>query len=116
AAPEQYTNRSQLGPWSDIYSIGATMYACLSRSSPQAADARLKKDSLVPAVKLGKDIYSDNLLKIIDSCLALDHLQRPQSIYALQKSLQNDRPTEAQENEKRNGIMGKIINILQKEL
>lgn len=116
ASPEQYTKRDELGPWSDIYSIGATMYSCLARSTPQAANERLKNDTLVPAEKAGKAIYSDNLLKIIDRCLELDHLKRPQSIYALQKSLQHDLPPILPASDKKNSIMGKIINILQKEL
>lgn len=113
AAPEQYANRDQLGPWSDIYSIGATIYSCLTRSSPMAADARIKHDTMIPAEKLGKDIYSANLLKIIDRCMALNHLERPQSIYALQKSLQHDLP--APSSTKKGSIMGKIMDILQKE-
>ncbi len=31
ASPEHYTQRELLGPWSDIYSVGASMYACLAR-------------------------------------------------------------------------------------
>jgi serine/threonine protein kinase len=116
ASPEQYTHRDQLGPWSDIYSIGATIYSCLTRSAPMAANERIKNDTMVSAEKLGKDIYSANLLKIIDSCLALDHLKRPQSIYALQKSLQHDLPLIPPADDKKSGIMDKIINILQKEL
>lgn len=116
ASPEQYNNRKLLGPWSDIYSIGATMYSCLTRSTPMSASERIKNDDLAPAEKLGKSIFSDNLLKIIDNCLELDHLKRPQSIYALQKSLQHDLPPIVPVADKKNGIMGKIINILQKEL
>jgi serine/threonine protein kinase len=115
ASPEQHTSRDELGPWSDIYSIGATIYSCLTRSSPVAANERLKKDTIAPATKVGKDIYSDNLLKIIDSCLELDHLKRPQSIYALQKSLQHDLPPILPVDEKKSGIMNKIMDILQKE-
>ena len=92
AAPEQYFNRDQLGPWSDIYSIGASMYACLVRTSPMAADQRTKEDTLVPTVKVGQGIYSDHLLEIIDWCLALDHLKRPQSVFTLQKSLREEMP------------------------
>lgn len=116
ASPEQHTSREELGPWSDIYSIGATIYSCLTRSSPVAANERLKKDTIAPATKVGKDIYSDNLLKIIDSCLELDHLKRPQSIYALQKSLQHDLPPNLPSDEKKSSIMNKIMDILQKEL
>ena len=116
ASPEQYNNRDLLGPWSDIYSIGATIYSCLTRSAPMAANERLKNDTMSSAEKLGKDIYSANLLKIIDNCLALDHLKRPQSIYALQKSLQHDLPLTPPIEARKHGIMDKIINILQKEL
>jgi serine/threonine protein kinase len=51
AAPEQYHNRERLGPWTDIYSVGASLYACLAGYPPQAADARLLNDKLVPAVE-----------------------------------------------------------------
>ena len=87
APPEQYFDRKLLGPWSDVYSVGASMYACLLRAAPMAADQRIKQDQLVPAAQLGKNIYSTELLQLIDRCMALDHLQRPQSIFALQKAL-----------------------------
>ncbi len=110
ASPEQHIDRKSLGPWSDIYSIGATMYACLTRTSPMAADMRLKKDLLVPAEKLGKNTYSKNLLQIIDSCMALDHLQRPQSVFSLQKSLMEDGLLE----DKKIGFLDKIKDYLHK--
>ena len=51
AAPEQYKNRDTLGPWSDIYSVGAAMFSCLSGMAPQAADLRLDKERMQPCVK-----------------------------------------------------------------
>jgi serine/threonine protein kinase len=93
ASPEQYLGRKLLGPWSDIYSVGASIYACLIRSSPISADIRSQQDKLVPALQVGKGIYSPHLLEIIDWCMKLDPLQRPQSVFALQKALQ-ERPPE----------------------
>lgn len=87
APPEQYFDRKMLGPWSDIYSVGASMYACLVRAAPLAADKRSEKDTLVPALEKGHDIYSPRLLEIIDWCMQLDPLKRPQSVFALQKAL-----------------------------
>ena len=87
ASPEHYGTRKDLGPWSDIYSVGASMYACLAGSAPQAADSRLKKDTLPPAMLRWDGQYSDRLLEIIDWCLNLNHLYRPQSVFALQKAL-----------------------------
>lgn len=87
ASPEHYHQRELLGPWSDIYSVGASMYACLAASAPQAADTRQEKDRLVPAMVRWEGQYSDQLLETIDWCLCLNHLYRPQSVFALQKAL-----------------------------
>ena len=87
ASPEHYGTRKDLGPWSDIYSVGASMYACLAGYAPQAADERLKKDSLIPAMVQWEGQFSDRMLEIIDWCLNLNHLYRPQSVFALQKAL-----------------------------
>ena len=91
APPEQYRKRELLGPWSDIYSVGATMYCCLAEAAPPAADQRLEKDKYVSATKLWGGKYSDQLLRTIDWCLRLDHLRRPQSVFALQKVLMGER-------------------------
>ena len=87
ASPEHYSQRELLGPWSDIYSVGASMYACIAASTPQAADGRLEKDRLVPAMVRWEGLYSDQLLETIDWCLCLNHRYRPQSVFALQKAL-----------------------------
>jgi serine/threonine protein kinase len=94
AAPEQYARRGELGPWTDIYSVGATVYACFAGASPQAAHERLAKDELVPARRAWADRYSALLLDIVDWCLRLDHLERPQSVLALQKALLGEKEPE----------------------
>jgi serine/threonine protein kinase len=87
ASPEQHVRREFLGPWSDVYSVGATMYACLAAAAPQQADRRLEKDLVLPARRAWSGRYSAELLDIVDWCLQLDHLERPQSVFALQKAL-----------------------------
>jgi serine/threonine protein kinase len=94
APPEQYKDRDLLGPWSDCYAIGATIFACLGGSAPQAADHRLEKDRYVSATKLWGGKYSTQLLETIDWCLALDHMKRPQSVFALQKVLLREKDPE----------------------
>jgi len=88
ASPEQHTDSAKLGPWSDIYSVGATLYACMFSDTPPPAHERLAKDLYVPARKAGAGKYSTPLLDIVDWCLRLNHLERPQSVLALQKALQ----------------------------
>jgi len=94
ASPEHYKNRELLGPWSDVYSVGASIFACIAGAAPQAADQRMDKDRYVSATKLFGKRYSDQLLETIDWCLQLDHMKRPQSVLALQKVLLRERDPE----------------------
>ena len=88
AAPEQYGHdRDALGPWTDIYGVGASMFACLSGFAPQAANLRLEQDKQESAKKLWSGLYSEHLLELIDWCLKLDPLERPQSVFVVQKAL-----------------------------
>ncbi len=87
ASPEHYERRDRLGPWSDIYGIGASLYCCVTGKAPQRADERVRDDRLqaVKASHAGR--YSVHLLELIDWCLKLDPAARPHSVYALQKAL-----------------------------
>ncbi len=87
AAPEQFHHRDELGPWTDIYAIGASIYACLAGVTPQSSDLRLDRDTLVPAAKRWRKKYSQQLLETIDCCMLLDHSVRPQSVFVLQRKL-----------------------------
>ncbi|HAF00325.1 MAG TPA: serine/threonine protein kinase [Methylophilaceae bacterium] len=113
APPEQYFDRKNLGPWSDIYSVGASMYSCLYRATPQAANLRTTKDNLEPAVSLGSSIYSKELLELIDECLKLDFLSRPQSVFSLQKSIVALNPLSEPN---KNNLINKIKNVLNKNI
>jgi serine/threonine protein kinase len=94
APPEMHVHsrREELGPWSDVYSIGATMYACFAAAAPPHANARLQRDTLVPASREFAGKYASDLLEIVDWCLRLDPRQRPQSLLSLQKALLGEKP------------------------
>ena len=87
AAPEQYEKSAQIGPWTDIYSVGASLHACIVGSPPPRADERTQQDTLQPVAKTQAGRYSRQLLELTDWCLHLDPQQRPPSVYALQKAL-----------------------------
>jgi serine/threonine protein kinase len=87
APPEQYNHRELLGPWSDIYAVGATLFTCMAGRAPQAGDFREEEEHYVSATKIWAGKYSTSLLQTIDWCLELDPLKRPQSVFALQQVL-----------------------------
>jgi len=87
ASPEQYTDRSSLGPWSDLYSVGASMYTCIIGNAPPRADERSRVETMMPLAERRPQGYSQELLGTIDWCLQLDPLKRPQSAYSLQKAV-----------------------------
>ncbi len=77
---EQYYAHGKIGPWSDIYAIGATMRACLDGVPPQPAPERQEGDTMVPASKAFREKYPARLLNVIDACMALKIPSRPQSV------------------------------------
>ncbi|MFJ1469570.1 serine/threonine protein kinase [Massilia orientalis] len=92
AAPELYAKGGALGPWTDIYSIGAAMFACMAGAPPQPADQRRAADTMGAQIAMLDGAYTPGLVAMVKACLALDPLARPQSVFAVQKVLQAGLP------------------------
>lgn len=92
APPDLYNKAAALGPWSDIYSIGASMFACMAGAPPQPADQRKTEDKMGAHYARLEGAYSPELVTMVRSCLEMDALARPQSIFSLQKVLQMPAP------------------------
>lgn len=90
AAPEMYRRDASMGPWTDIYAIGACIYACMQGYPPNEAPQRLEKDRIAIALTRLRGVYSDNLIEVVEWCMSLDPLSRPQSVFALQKELSRE--------------------------
>lgn len=90
AAPEMYRRDASMGPWTDIYAIGACMYACMLGYPPNEAPQRLEKDRIAIALARLRGVYSDNLIEVVEWCMSLDPLSRPQSVFALQKEMSRE--------------------------
>jgi serine/threonine protein kinase len=82
AAAEQYSTNGVQGPWTDIYSLAATVYYALTGVLPPVPSDRLLGDAeLIAPSKLGSDILPRDeewLLK----ALSLQWSQRPGNIKA----------------------------------
>ena len=90
AAPEMYRRDTTMGPWTDIYAIGACIYACMQGYPPNEAPQRQDKDRIAIALTRLRGVYSDNLIEVVEWCMALDPLSRPQSVFALQKEMNRE--------------------------
>ena len=83
---QYYSSGEDQGPWTDIYSLGATCYRAIAGVPPMDAIARSKgilgstRELLVPATAVGSGRYSERLLKAIDHALAFAEKDRPASI------------------------------------
>ncbi|NLD68845.1 MAG: serine/threonine protein kinase [Limnobacter sp.] len=87
AAPELYRRTQQLGPWTDVYGLGASMLGCILGQPPQPADQRELDDRVPATIDSLADGYSRPLLDLVAWCLKLNPLERPQSVFALQRAL-----------------------------
>lgn len=76
---EQTAERGYMGPWTDIYAIGATMRSCINGKAPPPAGERHEHDMMKPAQTLYKKNYSETILKAVDWAMDPDPRSRPQS-------------------------------------
>ena len=94
---EQHKKTGYIGPWSDLYAMGATIRCCMEGKAPQPAPDRYIEDKVVPAVKAFKGQYSKFLLEAVDWAMEVDPLLRPQSVDAFLPVLLGEKPLSAPE-------------------
>ena len=91
---EQYYSSSEnQGPWTDIYSLGATCYRAIAGMAPMDAITRSKgilgstREVLAPARAIGSGRYSAQLLSAVDHALEFVEKNRPQSVAEWRREL-----------------------------
>jgi hypothetical protein len=95
SAPEMYKRGKPVGPWTDIYAIGACIFSCMRGCPPPDAsksDCRATLEVLVSELR-GK--YSSSLIELVLACMQADPQSRPHSVLAVQKILTSPPPNPA---------------------
>lgn len=84
---EQHNKTGYVGPWTDIYAIGATIRSCIEGKPPPDAQDRHMKDTMKLSVAAFKKQYSIKLLEALDWALEVDPELRPQTILEFKNAL-----------------------------
>lgn len=84
---EQYNKTGYIGPWTDIYAMGATMRTCVEGKSPLDARERHSQEQLRPAAQAFRRQYSAQLLQAMDWAMEVDPELRPQTVDELVSAL-----------------------------
>lgn len=84
---EQYYSRSDMqGPWTDIYSLGATCYKAITGEPPKDSTFRNRYTGEEAINEIWKDLdkynedYSTFFLRAIEHSLRSNHKERPQTV------------------------------------
>ena len=88
APPEQYYAKGKQGPWTDIYSICATMYRMLTGKNPPNSIERMAKDEYVSPAYYGVNV-SPKLDYVLRKGLSLNYADRYDNIQQLIDDLYN---------------------------
>jgi len=75
---EQYYRGGRVGPWTDVYAVGASIRTCMEGRTPPPAIDRHQEDKLIPATVELKNRYPAFLLEAADWAMAMDPTKRPQ--------------------------------------
>ena len=86
---EQLDPGGYVGPWTDIYAIGATIRTCMEGKPPMSSPKRREKDTMRPATAAFKKRYNQSLLEAVDWAMEVDPMLRPQSVEQILESLKN---------------------------
>lgn len=84
---EQYYRGGHVGPWTDVYAVGASMRTCMEGRTPPPSIDRHRSDTLVPATLELKNRYPMFLLEAVDWAMAMEPQQRPQDAAELLDAL-----------------------------
>lgn len=87
---EQYDNGKNIGPWTDIYALGATLYMMLTGVKPDESTNRKIKDEVKPP-NLINPMISENLSNAIMKAMAVEKHMRFKNVQEFISAINGER-------------------------
>ena len=87
SGPEMQQKGKAIGPWTDIYAIGACIFSCMKGHPPPDIAREQGVSQLSQYMLQLRTNYTENMVDIVRRCMAQDPQDRPHSVYAVQKML-----------------------------
>ena len=88
--PEQYDSSQSIGPWTDVYALGATLYVMLTGVKPDESTNRKEEDIVVPPDQLNP-LVSENLSNAIMKALAIEKHMRFKTVSDFLSAINGER-------------------------
>lgn len=88
--PEQYEQTKNLGPWTDIYALGATLYIMLTGVKPDESTNRKINDELASPHELDEAI-PENLSNTVMKAMAVERHMRFKSVPEFLKAVNGEK-------------------------
>lgn len=108
---EQYDNSKNIGPWTDIYALGATLYMMITGIKPDESTNRKINDTVLPPNAIDPNI-SENLSNTIMKAMAVEKHLRFKSIDEFLSAINGERKIIPLAKEKRRRKFKRFSGIL----
>lgn len=108
---EQYDKNGRQGPWTDVYSLCATLYHCIVGSPPESAIQRMFLDELKSPSEMGI-ILAPEHEKILMKGLQMDSTRRYSSMEELAQAIYATLPQRASNNERKPFFIGLTVGLV----
>lgn len=108
---EQYDNTANIGPWTDIYALGATLYRMLTGAVPDESTNRKIEDTLAAPNEIDPSIET-NLSNTIMKAMAIDRHMRFRTVAEFLKAVNGDKKIVTLEKEKKRRKRKRLIGVL----